>query len=326
MNSVKINRNLSVSKEFFEFLSNTSNIICGLILNIETTPGINFISTHSPELISYIQTEKINPSQNPFEQKGRTKLKIGRLVTKLIPQNYLELYGVDNSKIENFVNCFKSWFDNSTHSLKIVEGEELREWYLDSNYFSPNGIGIGTLWNSCMRYQKRQKFLDLYCKNPGIKMIIMTTLVNNEEKLRARALLWENTKVISSNETLPEYINIMDRIYSVFDSDVTTLKKWAEENNYIPKWEQNSKTHQYFQIKGEPIKIKCSFKLMNKDFGYYPYLDTLPFFNKIEGYLYNDEYNDNWQYKLTQADGGLMRNRNNEEDDEQEMELDDMEF
>ena len=103
---------------------------------------------------------------------------------------------------------------------------------------------------------------------------------------------------------------------------VTTFKKWAEENGYLSKWEQNAKSHQYFDIKNQPVKVKCKLKLKLKNFRYYPYLDTFPFFNLNTGVLYNDEYHSNWEYKLIQANGSLFPPDPEPEIDDEELMFD----
>ncbi len=305
MNSVRINPNLVVDKQFFEFLVNTNNIICSIILNGETEKGINFIKSLDSEFISYLQDEKKKDDVDPFTQSNRVRIRIGRLVSKLIPNKYINDLRISNSQIESFVNHYKSWFDTSSYQYKIVEGHEIKKWYLDDNYFILNGEQSGTLWKSCMRYEERQSFLELYCKNK-VKMLILTVKVDDEEKLRARALLWDNVEVISSQEDLPSNIKVMDRIYSVFESDVVSFKKWASENGYICKWEQNAKSHQFFDIKHNPVKIKCQIKLDDYRLESYPYLDTFPFFDIDNGVISNNEYNNRWKYKLVQANGSLF--------------------
>lgn len=304
-NSIKVNPNLIVDRRFFEFLVNTDNIICSIILNTDTQPGVNYISPVNGDMISYLPDSKVKESFDPFKQNGRITIKIGRLVSKLVNDTDILKYKISQPAIEEFVNYYKSWFDESLIEYKIIEGEEIRKWYLDRNYFTPNGSCVGTLWNSCMRYIDRQKFLDLYCANKNIKMLIMTTMDLGVEKVRARAILWENVEVISSSIEMSPNIKIMDRIYSVFDSDIFIFKRWASQNGYIPKWEQNAKSHQFFDVKGEAIKIKCNIKIDKKDFDYYPYLDTFPFFNIMKGTLSNDEYSSNWMFKLVQANGNL---------------------
>lgn len=315
-NSIKVNPNLIVEKKFFDFLENTNNIVCSIILNINTNPSVNYISSVSGDMVSYLPDTKAKESFNPFMQNGRVTIKIGRLISKIIYDTDIVKYKISQSAIEEFVNYYKSWFDDSLIEYKVIEGEEIRKWYLDRNYFAPNGSCVGSLWNSCMRYNEKQKFLDLYCMNKNVKMLIMTTMDLGVEKVRARALLWENVNVVSSQFESISKVKIMDRIYSVFDSDVQIFKRWASENGYIPKWNQNSKSHQFFDFKGEATKIKCSITIDNKKFEYYPYLDTFPFFNIDNGTLTNDEYSNEWEFKLSQANGSLHPSIIEEEEEE----------
>jgi hypothetical protein len=321
--SVRINKHLYVDQSMFNFLSNSNNIITSIILNIDCNEDFNFLMpSDKSDFITYLGSDKLKKfdGSDPFVRGiGRTSMKIGRFIKKFIPEEYLTRYDISNSTIEQFVNLYKSWFDSSNYRFEIVSGEEIIKWYNELNYFTPNGSTFGTLWNSCMRYQKRLKFLSLYTKNKNVKMLVMITNVNGRDEVRARALLWENVEVINSHIELPSMINVMDRIYTIYDSDVFIFKKWADENGYISKWEQNAKSHQFFDIKNEPVKIKCTFKLENSNLLYYPYLDTFPYFNFNNGTISNDEYGFSWDYKLVQATGGLEPERN-EQDEEYEQE------
>jgi len=314
---IKINKSLYVDQEFFQFLLNSNSIICQLILNTETNDEINYISsTDHQDKVSYLPQCKFNDEiTDPFANKiGRVTLKVGRFINKFLNENIIESFKISKSDIEKFVNDYKSWFDPSKFVLKIVEGEEIRKWYNEKNYYSSNGYQNGSLWNSCMRYEKRMKFLDLYCTNPKIKMLVMLQEKDNEWLVRSRALLWEDVEVTKDfSGTLPHKIKVMDRIYSVFDSDVNTFKKWAFDNGYIPKFEQNAKSHQFFDIKGEIVRISCVIDLDNGHFGSFPYLDTFPYFNWDKKQVSNDEYKFNWDYKLVQADGSLERESQEEE-------------
>jgi hypothetical protein len=75
--------------------------------------------------------------------------------------------------VENFVNSYKSYFNYDPSKLKIIEGEEIKKYYLESNYFKPDGCQYGTLWNSCMRQSDRNKFMNLYTVNKDIKMFML---------------------------------------------------------------------------------------------------------------------------------------------------------
>lgn len=320
--TVRVNSNLVVHRDFFDFLANTNNIICSIILNANTEGGINYLApSDKGDMISYLPESKFKDEVgfDVFGEKvGRSLMRVGRVVSKLITEKQINEYGVKQTQIEDFVNYYKSWFDKENFEIKVIEGDEIKKWYLDQNYFAPSGSCMGTIWNSCMRYSERQSYLDLYCKNSNVKMLVMLVKYNDVEKVRCRALLWDDVQVASSQTDLPETIKVMDRIYSVFDSDVKTFKKWAESNGYITKWEQNAKSHQYFDIKGQPIKIKCNLKIVEKNLRYYPYLDTFPFFDLRNGVLYNDEYNSKWEYRLVQANGSLTPPPDPEEYDDNE--------
>lgn len=311
--SVHINDNLQVDKNFFNFLSNSNNIICSLILyGSSGSSEINYISPAGKDMVTFLPMKKVKSLSmfdEPYQHKLRMQMKVGKLVSKLIDENLIKAHSVKDVHIESFVNLYKSWFDTSNYTFKVVEGEEIREWYSARTYDMPS---LGTLWNSCMRYDERSKFLDLYCKN--LKMLVMINQTPDGPKLRARALLWDNVEVIKPTDRYPAYIKVMDRIYTIFDSDVISMKKWAEENGYTPKFDQNSKSHQIFDIKGEPQLISCKVNLTFSKFKYYPYLDTFPFFNPDCGYLSNSEFGVPWQYKLVQADGNLFRQREDEDE------------
>ena len=304
-----------VSREFFDFLSNVGGIIPAIILNLPTKEDINYIApSGKSDMVSYLPMNKFNSEQDPFNSKFRQSMKIGRLIYRLIPENHLKRHDVSDSQFEHFINQYKSFFDYSNFEIKVVNGEEIRKWYLDKNYFAPNGRQFGTLWNSCMRYSERQKFLDLYCLNPNVKMLVMTIKIDNKEYVRCRALLWDEVEVTKSSEELPKNIKVMDRIYSVFESDIIIFKRWAEENGYVPKWEQNSKSHQLFDVKGNAVVASVKLSLNKFMLQYYPYLDTFPFFNIEDGQFMNSEFS-SWNYKLVQANGLLEREEEIDEDE-----------
>lgn len=307
---IQLSKNLTVDQEFFQFLINSNTLVGNVITNLEFKSEINFLApTDSHDKISFLPMSKVKDDYqfDPFEKSnGRITIKIGRFVNKMIPEELFDKMGLKKTDIVDFVNAYKSWFDKSKFTIKVVEGDEIREWYSEENYYAPNGNKIGTLWNSCMRYQKRLKFLDMYTKNSNCKMLVMLQENDGVQLVRARALLWDNVTVTKDfSSSVDSNIKVMDRIYSVFDSDVTTFKKWAFENDYIPKYEQNAKSHQFFDIKGEVVRLRLSINLEKYKLSYYPYLDTFPFFNYDDGIISNDEYGFSWDYKLVQANGDL---------------------
>jgi hypothetical protein len=309
----------------FNFFSNNGHhVVTNLILNLDTNPDIGYVGIgEKGDNVTFLPMSKFKSETefDPWSKKsGRQSMKIGRFIKKLIPEKYFEKYQVSNYHVEVFVNSWKSWFEPVEYTLKVVEGDEIKHWYHEDNYATVEGAQLGTLWKSCMRYRARLKFLDLYTSNPNCKMLVMIINQRGREVVRSRALLWDNVTVSKSytEDIMSETVNIMDRIYSTHDSDVILFKKWAEENGYIPKWEQNAKSHLFFDIKNQPVKIKCFIDLKSSNFSYYPYLDTFPYLNYGSKQISNDEYGFSWDYKLIQATGGLEPERTEEEDEQED--------
>jgi hypothetical protein len=205
---------------------------------------------------------KVNTALRPVIENGLlegitikpTEIKFGRFLTKVLTElkkdnSYINFNAKD---IETFVNLYKAHnaFDrNAFEYFKVVEGEEIKKWYLASTYAN----GCGTLNNSCMRLDKCQDFFDIYT-NPDnkVKMLILT---DTEDKLVGRCLLWET-----------EQGKYMDRVYAN-DHIQNLFKKWAEGNEYDLTHYKNSQSND----KGLTVKIKVNFNKL------FPYLDSFRF-------------------------------------------------
>lgn len=296
--------NLRVDASFRDFLISSHNKINRMILCVESIQdSIDFISpSDKDDMIFYLPKNKlIKCLQNdidPFsERAGRVRMKIGRLVSKLYTKQTIEEFKITIQDVELFVNDYKSFFNTDNLEIKIVEGKEIKTWYDCRNY---SQIENGTLWKSCMRYPEKLKFLKLYISNKdAVKMLVLLDKnKDGEVKLRARALLWQDVKTPSST------IKVMDRIYSIYDSDVYIFTKWARDNGYICKAYQNSKSHTLFQIDSQIVELKCKVELTNYTFDYYPYLDTFQFFDSSSGHLFNYPESSDY-YQLNRATGQL---------------------
>ena len=148
--------------------------------------------------------------------------------------------------------------------------------------------------------------MNLYALN-GVKMLV---LFSDDEKVRARAILWDNVKEFKTDNVY----KFMDRIYSVYDHDVDVFKKWAKENGYLTKWEQNAKSELYVDIDDNPERKHLYILLENHNLSWYPYLDTFKFYNVNKGRFSNSE-NWNYDYILVQSSGLVEREPEYDEDD-----------
>lgn len=279
--------NILMREEYVEF--------AGDFIKVEDEVGV----------VSFIPKTKLGLDHGGFgDKKFRTSLKIGRFVSKFLPKKVISIFGISPTDIEEFVNLYKSYFSDDPNKYKIVSGEEILKWYLEENYFSPNGMRCGTLWNSCMRYHDRNKFMKLYAKNPDkIKMLVYL----EDDKVRTRALLWEE---VDFGDGMTG--KIMDRIYSVYDHDVKSFKSWADKNGYITKTHQTSKSEVLFNVGGIHKELLLKVKLENHQLNYYPYLDTFKFYNPNLGTFSNWSYSRS-DYMLVQSNGSLEPERQEEE-------------
>lgn len=302
--SIKINDTLEVSSNFFNFIVSYENKISNLILNYTTIESINYIDIFDNQMISFISNSKLKKNyiiDDYYDNNHRSIMKIGRIVSKLIPKNVMNSY-VSNSDVENFVNLYKSHFDNISKELLLVEGNDIKKYYNEENYYeldlsNNTFVRNGTLWKSCLRYDHRMNHLDLFVNN-DFKLLVL--LHNN--KVLGRSLIYNAIDKYDNSE-----IFIMDRIYTFFDSDVNIFKRYAIDNNMIFKYEQTSRIYDEFSntMNNESLIFKQIYKKLSYyEFDKYPYMDTLKYLNSDEGVLYNFE-SDNVDKMMCSAEGIL---------------------
>jgi hypothetical protein len=231
-----------------------------------------------------------NNKSNDFWNKGRTEIGIGRWVRRVIFD--LHKSSISDSEIEKFVNQYKSIFDGGDSSLELVSGEDIRKYYLHSNYESIKG----QLGNSCMRYSNCQPYLDIYVKNPEVCQLLILRSDEDPEKIKGRALLWK-IKIPENYKSGYQSYNgeyYLDRIYTINDSDRQLFQDWADEKN-IQHFNSNL-----------GYNWRIFIQLGDYDYKYYPYMDTLKVYNRSTKVLSNDE--DLWPgsgfIKIEETGGG----------------------
>lgn len=315
---------LIFDNEMFEFLqfAQRDSIIAALLLQGDHSHIVeegNYVKRVDNEIdvVSFLPKSKYEKVEDNWNN-GRVKIKIGRFLRKFLTEFSITNWRVNDTLIERFVNLYKSYFSRDISKLKIVEGNDILKYYLEDSYHSVNGNRAGTLWNSCMRQKERNKFMKLYAINP--EQVKMLVFLSDDDKVRARALLWEDVKDHKDDEKSYKF---MDRIYYVYDHDINFFKDWAKENGYLCKWEQSAKTEMYFDDgSGSPVTKSLYVKLGISGLSYFPYLDTFKFFNEFKNRFSNSQ-SYNYDYILVQSNGAVERER---EPDEDEVYFDDDEF
>jgi hypothetical protein len=177
-----------------------------------------------------------------------------------------------------YIKTFES-FDN-TNKIELVDGEKIRECYLEDNY--DTNAYEGTLGNSTMRYKKSQPYLDIYVENPEVCKLLV--LRSNEGKVRARALVW----------TLTDGSSYLDRISYINEKDESLLFEWAKKNGIDNNY--GSEFNQFMEGNLGEVKLK------KYVFNYYPYMDTFKYLDYKRGILSDMVCDD--CYALTESNGG----------------------
>jgi hypothetical protein len=230
---------------------------------------INFISVSGQDVtkISYVTQDRmsiIDPDEY-WTSSRRFQAKPGSFISKVFKN-------ITPKEVEKFSNLYRSHVCKPKFTFNVVSGEDIRKYYYYESYSSDRG----SLGSSCMKHNSCQSYLNIYVDNKDhVEMLVM---LNEEGGLMGRALLWK----FDSHK-------IMDRIYTIGDEELSFyFKKWATENGYLYKTEQNWFNTLFFEQTGQKKQeLKLTLKLDNIEFERYPYMDTFKFINVESGEIYN---------------------------------------
>ena len=280
---------LSFSHRFENFLNQTE--LGKALLNVVSKGDIDYLdfSIEKPGMVGYIIKDRLDRFNGKvYDKELRVKYahmcKSGKLVKRLLPKIGLSDVELFSSKIRAAAIIMAG--DG------FVEGTDIKESYLSSNYFSY----LGTLGNSCMQHARCQDYMELYERN-GVRIL---TLIR-ENLVAGRALLWDNVKFVGIDEVK----TFMDRVYTNNSQDEELFLQYARDHGYVFKAEQNYANKMDF-IKyenGEDVsfysKITYGISYFNED--NCPYVDTLSYTNQDRDTLTNIE--DDCRYELLTTDG-----------------------
>jgi hypothetical protein len=152
-----------------------------------------------------------------------------------------------------------------------------------------------------MKHGSCQDWLNIYSDNvDSVEMLIMLDV---NDKLLGRALLWNNCFVKENPDTI-QGVKVMDRIYTVNDENyVFHFKKWADDNGYFHKKEQKWNNTLFFESKGEEKFMEIDIQLDKTNYRKFPYLDTFKFLNRDKNTLHNYIPKEGSIITLSSADG-----------------------
>lgn len=241
-----------------------------------------------------------------WEIENRPSQSIGKVINKIFPGKFdtpkkKHKDDVVRNYIEEFTNLVilerKKEEELPFRNFKIVDGSDINYYYNKDSYESIEGSS--SLARSCMRFEKCDDFIDFYSQNDGVEMVILMS-DEVEGTIIGRALLWDISEIDG------EKVNrkFLDRIYTLYDSDVNLFKDYAIKNGWLYKKRQIS-------VEDEPIvdpindtivyRIKTT-STFDKSIEY-PYLDTLKFYYHEHRFLTNYEIGGESYYKLESTRG-----------------------
>lgn len=271
MNKVK---NINISEKLKQIISNFRNksVVANLLLEdtvfedqLVTNP-VDYLSTSNSDStkISYLTKERISKIDQSeiWSTSKRYHSKPGSIISKIYKN-------ISPREVENFSNLFRAFSDKKEFTFEVVKSDIIKYYHQDS-YTQCSG----SLGNSCMKYDKCSKFLELYLDNNVVSMLVMK---DSDGGLLGRSLLWQ----FEDNK-------VMDRIYTINDEDYQFyFMNWAEDNGYLYKKRQNWSNTLQFIKDGKEVECRLSIQLSDWNYSYYPYLDTFKWFDRSSGVLFN---------------------------------------
>lgn len=239
------------------------------------------------EMLSYTPTGKqAYPRETGgWEPDGRQSARPGRLARALLDPVSVERW-FNDTDFERFANRIKAINVEQQGEFRVLSGEALRLMYLDLN----SAKGSGSLDKSCMRYDFNQPYFDLYVKNPD--KINMLALVNKNNKLVGRALLWQTEEVGQ----------VLDRIYGT-DATVTAFRGWATEKGMPYRTINGIERPLRFTFPQGQRDIALSVLVPNWRHDTYPYCDTFKHLSE-NGVVHNTDRGEGFFYTLNSTRGG----------------------
>ena len=266
---------------------------------------INFISmTNKDATVNYKSDKKIDnefkqdnndrlPQQSWEREKYADKIrpieiKVGRVAQKLLTLSDEKFTQAD---IEIFVNKFIAQQKVLKGvDWKILKGNKIPEGYHSENYAEHDRLMDSEdteLFQSCMvdKDQEYEHVFDIYTKNPDICSLL--TLRNPEGDIVGRSFLWEALKDGT------EKIKIMDRVYTIKDSDREVFHDWAKNNGYFYRKIHNNydekSTLKFVAPEGGSSILTLMIFPKECMFKSYPYMDTFRYLNRGDKIMCNNE-------------------------------------
>jgi len=274
---IKRKTKLFFSERFFKVLQRMESSVAVKLIDMYNSDSYAEVTNIDIEndkgMVNYYTASKYKKKYEEGISIQKEITKVNRLVNKISEiKNQFK-----PSDIEQFGNEFKAKLKKK-NKMFVVYGKDIKKWYSGNKYVMDIG---GSLSKSCMRHVD-SSFFDIYSENDkdngSFSHIGMLILLDDNDKLRARAIVWFNS-------IRPEPGRIfMDRIYYTSESEITLFKDYAKEHGWLYKYQQVYGNPIYVDPKdGNKHGLALTFRLKQKKYKYYPYMDTMIFYTPKTG-------------------------------------------
>lgn len=241
------------------------------------------------DMVNFSNDRKLLQVKTGKQTNTQGVAKVIRTILMATDQDFFKANpDIKDDTIQKFADKFigripKETTTSNEGGFEIVSGDDIKFWYDRKNMKIKSRSELD---KSCMAQGHKLGFIDFYCQNSSIKLVIK---LDTDRKLVARALLW---KLESCSDKKSWFL---DRCYCNDNSDEEAVYEWLKSNTeYTNLNRRDSK--KINAGSGSIMTVKLDKTIVK----YYPYLDTFKF-------LYV-KYEDD---KL--LDQGILSNKNSNE-------------
>lgn len=271
---------ITVLEEILDLMydAGVDNVDIDHFLDNEKNIAYVYIVEDYPHRIAYLTTDKYKRGMKehlilPLIKKRYGVLcKPGKLLLKLLP-NY------DPGIVREFSSLWGTIYDSKDKKFIITTTEHD---FLAYYHYSSYACSGGTLGNSCMRGDEQQEYMSFYHNFCNVNLLV---LLDKSKQVLGRAILWKNVKI--GGVVYPYF---MDRVYVCKDSYFSSFFKYAKENGFIYKAEQNYHNGiEFINPNGSYItdrNVSVPYSASLYDVPYFPFIDTFKYASS-DGYLHN---------------------------------------
>lgn len=259
-----------------------------IALSIKNALGNDYKSNRY-DMVNFSNDRKLLQVKTGKQTNTQGVAKVIRTILVATDQDFFKANpDIKDDTIQKFADKFigripKETTTSNEGGFEIVSGDDIKFWYDRKNMKIKSRSELD---KSCMAQGHKLGFIDFYCQNSSIKLVIK---LDTDRKLVARALLW---KLESCSHKKSWFL---DRCYCNDNSDEEAVYEWLKSNTeYTNLNRRDSK--KINASSGSIMTVKLDKTIVK----YYPYLDTFKF-------LYV-KYEDD---KL--LDQGILSNKNSNE-------------